>query len=420
MNRSTSDKTFIAALTCLTLIATPALAGCDDTSSSTGDTGSSSVRTDFMLGGLFPETGSLSYVAPGQMAAFKLAIKDINDAGGVLGNKIDSYIADVNDADHADQNTSAVQSVLAKDPSVIVGNPSSGVVKNTYHEIEGAKVTMISNGATAASLSGISDYFFRTVPPDTVQGVVLADAIVQDGVQNLAIACFNDEAGIGIRDIVVKKVEAAGVNVIYGGKDTFDPTEKNFGSLAASIKASGADAILVIAFDQTVPLVKSMAGVGIDTSKLYFFDGNMSDYSSKFEAGLLNGDKGTIPGAVAASDFRERLKTIDDSLTTYTFSAETYDAVVLAALAAQEGGSADSETIRKTLPAVSGTDNGIECSTYKECKALIKNGKRIAYHGMASIGAFNDKHDPSSAYIGVYTYDEDNMPQFDHSQQGNV
>ncbi len=420
MPRNTASKTLAVIATCLSLVAVPALTACGTSSAGSGASASSSKRTDFMLGGLFPETGSLSYVAPGQMAAFNLAVKDINAAGGVLGNSITSYIADVNDADHADQNTAAVQSVLSKKPSVIVGNPSSGVVKNTYHEIEALKVPLISNGATAASLSGISDYFFRTVPPDTVQGAVLADTIVQDGVQNLAIACFNDEAGIGIRDIVAKRVEAAGVNVVYGQKDTFDPTEKNFGALASSIKATSPDAVLVVAFDQTIPLVKSLASAGVDTKKLYFFDGNMSDYSKTLDKGFLAGDKGTIPGATATDDFRKRLKSIDSSLTTYTFSAETYDAVVLAALAAQEGGSADSETIRKTLPAVSGTDNGSKCSTYKQCLALIKQGKHIAYRGKASIGAFNKQHDPSSASIGVYTYDANNMPQFDHSQQGSV
>ena len=92
---------------------------------------------------------------------------------------------------------------------------------------------MISNGAIAASLSGISDYFYRTVPPDTVQGAVLADTIVQDGVQKLAIACFNDEAGDGIRDVVVEHLQSAGVEVVYGEKDSFDPTEKNFSSFAS-------------------------------------------------------------------------------------------------------------------------------------------------------------------------------------------
>lgn len=409
-------RTVTATLCLAALAAAPCLTACGSGDSAAND----SKRTDFILGGLFPETGSLSYVAPAQIAAFKLAVKDINEAGGVLGSDVTTAIADVSDADHADQNTAGIQSVLAKNPSVIVGNPSSGVVKNTYRAAEGSQVVMISNGATAASLSGVSDYFFRTVPPDTVQGAVLADTIVQDGVRRLAIACFNDEAGNGIRDVVVDRVKASGVDVVYGETDSFDPTEKNFSSLASSIKATNPDAVLVIAFDQTVPLVKSLSAIGVDEKHLYFFDGNMSDYSESFEAGMLEGDKGTIPGAIATTEFRERLNGIDSSLTTYTFSAETYDAVILAALAAQRGGSADSETIKANLASVSGADGGTACESYEACVAALRNGDTIAYSGLAGIGPFNERHDPSSASIGVFIYDESNLPQFDHAQTGTV
>ena len=191
-----------------------------------------------MAAGLFPLTGSMAYLGPANIATMKLAQKDINAAGGVLGKDIEITSADTSDADHADQNTSSAQSVLAKNPSVVVGPPSSSVVKNTYKQVTSAKVPMISSGATSTAFSGLSDYFFRTIPPDTVQGAVLGQIIAQDGVKNLAIAVFNDEYGTSLRDVVVKTVEDAGVNVVYGEKDTFDPTETNFSSMVTAIKAT--------------------------------------------------------------------------------------------------------------------------------------------------------------------------------------
>ena len=35
-------------------------------------------------------------------------------------------------------------------------------------------------------------------------------------------------------------------------------------------------------------------------------------------------------------------------------------------------------------------------------------------------GRFNKNNDPSSANIGVYTFDKDNKPVFDHTQSGDV
>lgn len=393
-----------------------ALAGCGGSSSSS----SSSSGSTFVLGGLFPQTGSLAYLGPAEVAAFKLAAKDINAAGGVLGKDVTTAMADTSDSDHADQNTSGAESVLSKNPSVIIGPPSSSVVKNVYKEITAAKVPIISNGATSTNFSGLSDYFFRTVPPDTVQGAVMGNVIVQDGVQNLAIAVFNDEYGTSLRDVVVKTVEASGVKVVYGEKDTFDPTETNFSSLVTTIKAAKPDAVLVIAFDQTKALVKEMSAQGIDTHKLYMVDGNTADYSDTFSSGLLKGTTGTIPGAHPTDAFQTRLKTINSKLTDFTYGAETYDAAVLAALAAQKGGKTDGETVQKNLAAVSGANGGTKCTSYKACLSLVKEGKSIEYVGQSGVGPFNSNNDPSTAYIGVYKFDSDNKPVFDHSQQGEV
>lgn len=410
--------------TAMVAAAVMALAGCGSSgtadSAASGSSGSAKSDT-FMAAGLFPLTGSMAYLGPANIATMKLAQKDINAAGGVLGKDIEITSADTSDADHADQNTSSAQSVLAKNPSVVVGPPSSSVVKNTYKQVTSAKVPMISSGATSTAFSGLSDYFFRTIPPDTVQGAVLGQIIAQDGVKNLAIAVFNDEYGTSLRDVVVKTVEDAGVNVVYGEKDTFDPTETNFSSMVTAIKATNPDATLVIAFDQTVPLVKELASAGVNTKKLYFVDGNTSDYSSELDAGLLEGSKGTIPGINPSDDFVKRLESTGvDLKNTTTYGAETYDGIILAALAAQKGGSADGKTIQANMAAVSGSTKGKECDSYKACLALLKDGKEIQYKGQTSIGAFNDAHDPSSASIGVYKYDADNKPVFDHSQEGSV
>ena len=410
--------------TAMVAAAVMALAGCGSSNSSSSSSSSASTSgtktSKFVLGGLWPETGSLAYLAPPELAAEKLAVKDINDAGGVLGNKITTVDADTSDADHADQNTSAAQSVLSKNPSFIIGPASSSVVKNTYKSITSQNIPMLSMGATSAGFSGLSDYFFRTVAPDTVQGAVMGNLIAQDGVQKLAIAVFNDEYGTGLRDTIAKTASEAGVNIVYGEKDTFDPTETNFSSIATAIKASNPDATLVIAFDQTVPLVKELAAQGLDTHKLYMTDGNTVDHSADFDAGLLKGSTGTIPGAHPTEEFQKNVKSFNAKITDFTYTAETYDAIVLAALAAQKGGATDGTTVQKNLMAVSGSTKGKECDSYKACLALLKDGKEIQYKGQTSIGAFNDAHDPSSASIGVYKYDADNKPVFDHSQEGSV
>ena len=418
----TNNKKIMVTLTAAVAADVMALAGCGSsgTASDSGTSGAKSSGT-FLAAGLFPLTGSFAYVGPASSTSLELAKQEINAAGGVLGKDMETTTADSSDADHADQNTSSAQSLISKNPSVVIGPPSSGVVKNTYKQVTTSGIPMISEGATSTSLSGLDPMFFRTIPPDTVQGAVLGQVIAQDGVKNLAIAAFNEEYGTGLRDTIAKTASDAGVNIVYGEKDAFDPTETNFSSIVTAIKASNPDAIAIVAFDQTKSLVKELASQGVDTHKLYFVDGNTADHSKDLDAGLLKGTKGTIPGVMASDDFQKKLvKAYGKDIDNFTYGAETYDGIILAALAAEKGGSADGETIQKNMAAVSGATGGDECTTYKDCVAAIKAGKDIKYKGLTGIGAFNKNNDPSSANIGVYVFDGDNKPVFDHTQEGKV
>ena len=416
----TNTRTFMMTCTAAVAAAVMALAGCGSGGSSADGTDDKSKSQTFYAAAMFPQTGSLAYLGPPEEAGFKLAIADINAAGGVNGAQMQSSVADTSDGDHADQNTAAAQSALSKKPSVVIGPPSSSVVKNSYKQVTSAGVPMISQGATSTAFSGLDKNFFRVIPPDTVQGTVLGQVIAQDGVKNLAVAVFNDEYGTSLRDVVVKTVEDAGVNVVYGEKDTFDPTETNFSSIVTAIKASNPDAVLVIAFDQSKSIFKELASQGVDTHKLYMTDGNTADYSKDLDAGLLEGSKGTIPGAHPGEDFQARLKTQVKDLKDFTYAAETYDAVVLSALAATKGGDNKPATVSANLMAVSGANGGTECASYKDCVTALKAGKDIKYKAQSGIGPFNDDHDPGTASIGVYKFDGSNKPNFDHAQEGAV
>ncbi|EFA22313.1 receptor family ligand-binding protein [Bifidobacterium gallicum DSM 20093 = LMG 11596] len=423
MRKKGTHRKAALAVTAMVAAAMLALSGCGSGSSSdTSGASSASATADggMVIGALLPLTGTISYLAPPEEAAIKLAVKDINAAGGVLGKDVTEVEADTSDGEHADQNTSAAQSVLAKHPSVVIGPAASGVVKNVYKSIVAEKIPVISMASTSMTLSGMDPYFFRTVAPDAVQGAVMGNLIAGDGVKKLAIACFNDEYGTGMRDVILEQLKDSGVEVVYGDKDAFDPAETNYASIASAVKNSGADATLVISYDQATPLIKALSSTGVDTHKLYLVDGNTVDYSNTYEPGLLEGSKGTIPGVHVDDAFLEALKGTGVKISDTTYAAETYDAVILAALAAEQGGDVSGETIQKNLASVSGADGGEKCDSFKACKALIKDKKKIQYSGKTGIGAFNKNNDPSSASIGIYEYDKDNVNVFQSMQSGDV
>jgi branched-chain amino acid transport system substrate-binding protein len=296
------------------------------------------------------------------------------------------------------------------------------VTLNVIDDVTAAEIVQISGANTATKLSGYSPYYFRTAPPDTVQGAALGGLIVDDGVKKLGILVFNDDYGTSLRDVVQETVEAGGVEVTYGKTgEEFDPAASDFKGAVAAVLATSPDAIAIVAFDQTIQIISDLVETsGFDPSKLYLVDGNTSNYSKDFQPGVLLGAQGTIPGAFPTEEFQTRLKTIDSSLTDFSYAPESYDATILAALAAIKGGATDGPTIQANMAAVSGAEGGEECTAFADCVALLEDGSEIAYIGQAGAGPFNDANDPSSAYIGVYKYGEDNSYTFIKSVFGEA
>lgn len=389
--------------------------GSGDDETAGGDSG------PLIVGTLLPQTGTLAYLGPPEVAGVELAIKEINEAGGVLGEDVKVVHADSSDADHAEVATQSVTDLLSQDVQVIIGAASSSVTLNVIDDITGAQVVQISPANTATSLSGYSDFYFRTAPPDTVQGSALGNLITGDGHSSIGILVFNDDYGTSLRDVVKETVEATGASVVYGNPgEEFDPAASSFATDVTALMATKPDAVVVLAFEQTKQIIPELVAAGVDPSTIYMVDGNTADYSEDFQPGTLEGAQGTIPGAFPSDDFQARLKEVDPNLTDYAYGPESYDATILAALAAVKGGGTDGPTIQANMAAVSGADGGEECSTFEDCVKLLDDGSDIHYVGQAGTGPFNADNDPSSAFIGVYKYGADNKNVWVKAVEGSV
>jgi branched-chain amino acid transport system substrate-binding protein len=370
----------------------------------------------FKVGGILPLTGSLAFLGPPAVAGVGLAVSDINAAGGVNGAKACHDILDSGDANDMSISTASAGTMVAGAPSVVIGAESSSVSLNFVDTLTEAKITQVSPANTAIDLSGYSPYYFRTAPPDTVQGNALGTLISQDGYTNVGFLVFADTYGTGLRNATEDTITAAGGKCVYGCKgagEEFQPNQTTFSAEVQAVTAAKPDAIVIIAFDETKSIVPELAASGWDMSKTYFVDGNLSDYSEDFEPGTLEGAQGTLPGQDPDQGFKDQLKgwyqqANGEEVKDFSYGAEAYDATILSALAAVKGGSNDSETVDKNFAAVSGATDGEECNTYADCVALLDEGSEIRYAGPSGIGPIDDENDPSSAFVGIYQYDANN------------
>lgn len=379
------------------------------------------------VGGILPLTGNLAYLGPPEIAGVGLAVSDINAAGGVGDAKACHDIQDSGDSTDMSISTASAGNLISGKPSVVVGAASSSVSLNVVDTFASNKIVEVSPANTAVDLSGYSPWYFRTAPPDGIQGNALGTLITTDGYTKVGFLVFNDTYGTGLRNAVEETVKAAGGSCVYGCKgdgDEFPAGQTTFSAEVSGVLAAKPDAIVVLAFDETKSIIPELQSQGWDMSKVYMSDGNTADYSADFEKGTLTGAKGTIPGADPDQAFKDRLSgwskaTQGEALKDYAYGAESYDATILSALAAVKGGGTDPQTIRDNFAAVSGATDGEECKTYADCVALLDDGQEIRYAGPSGIGPIDKENDPSSAFVGIYTYNENNKNELTSTVEGS-
>jgi ABC-type branched-subunit amino acid transport system substrate-binding protein len=362
------------------------------------------------IGSLLPQTGNLAFLGPPEFAGVELAVQEVNEAGGVLGNDIEYIEGDSGDAQQ-DVANPTVDRLLAADVDVIIGAASSGVSFTVIDKITRAGVVQYSPANTSPDFTDYNDngLYFRTAPSDVLQGRILGETILADGNQNVGILALQDPYGEGLARNVGETITENGGQLTPSEPVFYDPAASNFDAQVGQIAAANPDAIVLIGFEESARVIQSMiaAGIGPQDKQLYLVDGNLGNaLGEDLPAGVLEGTKGSLPGAEATEEFRNRLLEIDPSLTDFSYAAESYDAVITSALAAIAAGSDAGEAIAQELSDV--TREGTECTSFEECSQLLQDGEDIDYNGVSGPIELSDAGDPTSASVGIYTYGPDN------------
>ncbi len=221
-----------------------------------------------VFGGLLPKTGDLALAYPPMGTAAALAIKEINSAGGVLGEPV--VWRDGDDGTSPAVAKRTVKKHIADGVHVIIGAGASSISRAVLPEVVGAGVILFSPCNTDAGLSSIDDkgLYFRTAPSDILQGKALADVIMRDGPGKITIVARKDSYGEGLQANVRTELERVGVPADRMQMLTYVPPEPggaplDFTAGAQEIKGFAANAVLVIGFGESANVIKALADAGV-------------------------------------------------------------------------------------------------------------------------------------------------------------
>jgi branched-chain amino acid transport system substrate-binding protein len=361
----------------------------------------------FTIGALLPETGDLAGLGPPEIAGAQLAVEEINAGGGVNGTPITYLPGDSGDSD-PDIANPTVDGHLENGADMILGAASSGISLNVIDKITGACKIHFSPANTSKELSTYDDddLYFRTAPSDILQGAVLADLIIEEGNTTLGILARQDSYGEGLLEDTKGPFEEQGGEVVY--EAVYDPEAQTFESEVQGLVTEDPDALALIGFEESSRILTSLIEQGFtpQNKKIYMVDGNTSNtYYTDLPAGALNGVKGTSPLTDLSDEFTQRLLGVNPGLQDYLYAGETYDAVLITALAAQLAGSDNPAEVAAQINGV--TRDGEKCGAWEECLALIEAGDDIDYDGASGPQEFSQNGEPTEASFGILVYRAD-------------
>lgn len=340
------------------------------------------------LGTILPITGDLSPFGPSAQKAVDLAVKKVNNNGGVNGMNVTVV--------HEDSQTSqsaapqAASKLLNEDEiDALVGAMGSGISLSIIDQVTQARVPMISPSNTAPTFTTYEDngYYFRTVASDAFQGQVMAQLLTQDGCDSAAIIAINNDYGTGLGDVFKREFQERGGTVTNYVK--YDPQGTTFESDVQKALQGNPDAVVLVGYPDTGSTMATTAYQqgGFQGTDWYFSEG-LKDQKFVTQTGnttagtpILAGTKGTTPqfslGKEFKQDFRQEYGK-DPAL----FSDNTYDAAVLHMLAAEKCDCATGPGLKAALPKVQNPP-GQQVGDIQQALTLVRAQQDIDWDGAA-------------------------------------
>lgn len=304
----------------------------------------------FKIGAIGPLTGPAAAYGTSVKQGAEIAIKEINDAGGVtVGDKTYTFeLIFEDDEATEDKALQAYSAVMDQGANVLMGAVTSGssiaIADSTY--ADGILQLTPSASAEAAIKN---DNAFRICFSDPEQGVAMADYMVNTLNKKKVAVIYNNSSdySTGLREAFEAEVAELGGTVV--ASEAFADGDMDFSSQLTKIKGTDAEIIYVPAYYQEATYITSQAaekGLTLPFIGSDGWDGVLGTVT----------DKETVEGAIFSAPFSAYVdephiksfveaydaayKAVPDQ-----FAADAYDCIYAFKAVMEKAGSIESEAL---------------------------------------------------------------------------
>ena len=319
--------------------------------------GGASESKDIKVGGNFELTGGIATFGQSSANGVKLAFKEINAAGGVLGKQISFITAD--NKSEPSEATNAMTKLITQDKVVaVLGSVASSNTLAASPVAHSNKVPFISPTSTNPKVTvdngKVMEYAFRSCFIDPFQGTVMAN-FASKSLQAKTAAIYIDNSSDyskGLAQFFEESFIKNGGKVVV--KEAFLQKDQDFKATLTKIKAASPDVIFVPGYYEevgkivkqarelgiTVPL---LGGDGWDSPKLVEIAGAAALNNGYFSNHYSPEDKD--PRVVKfVENYKKEYGQVPDAL-----AALGYDAALMLADAIKRANSAEPAKIKDAL-----------------------------------------------------------------------
>jgi ABC-type branched-subunit amino acid transport system substrate-binding protein len=374
------------------------------------------------IGTITSLTGDLGAIGPSWRDVVLLASQEVNAAGGPLpGRLVEVVVAD--DQTDPERGGEVARDLLDDGVVGIIGAPGSSSALEAAKVTGAAGVPQISGTATSPALNAVTSdtgeahpFFFRTVPSDTLQGIVTGDATrglyadrgVELVCERLAIFHNDDDYGNPFAEAIVERFEGHGGTAqvvadvaIQGGLPSYE-------AQVLEVIEAAPDCISLVAYPKAGGTIvrewyanggHEVGWIGGDGCK----DTEFADEAGEHAAGIYGtaaaADVSRAGYRAFSSAYRAAYGVTPENL---VFGESVYDATALLLLAIANAGTTDGDAIRTSLFEVSSPAEGEDYfgpGTLVSAIHRMRIGDGIDYDGAASSVDFLSNGDvPSGAF----------------------
>jgi branched-chain amino acid transport system substrate-binding protein len=249
-------------------------------------------KEPFRFGALMPTTGPEAGYGLDFVKTYEMAVKDINDNGGVAGRPLEMLVLDTQAK--PELAISAANKLIDVDKVPVIIAAWSSVVKAVAPIANRNAVLELNMGANSPDIANLGEYVYTVFPLAEVDVTALAKYTREKlGKKRAAVLYINNDTGIGGAKIYRDVFTAGGGEVV--AFEAYDPKATDFTGVLLKARVGNPDVVHIHALSELPQVIAQMRQLGM-TQQITSYS---SGYNPKLLAQLGSAAEGLIVTSLA-------------------------------------------------------------------------------------------------------------------------